>query len=139
MKTTAEEEVYGVETMTADTRVEFQLCLSDSKTQATGWNIADKDRIVSKLEREVYGITSKEQMRFKKEGSISLIQFEAWWQAIGVHELRKTIEQHEIRFGYPNMHVGSHLSVSIWQMGSANNFSTDIFERLHLGNLKVAC
>jgi hypothetical protein len=47
---------------------------------------------VSQLEREFYGITSNEQMRFKKEFPIRLIEFEDWWQAIGVPGLRKTIE-----------------------------------------------
>ena len=84
MKTAAKEEIYGAVNMTATKRVEIQVCLSDSETEATTWSIADRDCIVSQLEREMYGITSKEQMRFKKEFSIRLIEFEAWWQVIGV-------------------------------------------------------
>jgi len=64
MKTVAEEEVYGAVNMTTDQRVQFQVRLSDAETEATTWGIADTDHIVSPLEREIYGITSNEQMRF---------------------------------------------------------------------------
>jgi hypothetical protein len=77
MKIAAEEEVYGAVNMTADNCEEFQVRLSETETEATAWSIADKDRIVSQLEREIYGITSNEQMRFKKLFSIRLIHFEA--------------------------------------------------------------
>jgi hypothetical protein len=74
-------------------------------------------------------------MRFKKEFSIRLIEFEAWWQAIGIQELRKTIDQHAIHFGYQKMHLVSHKAESIQRMGSGNNLTTDISERLHIGNV----
>jgi len=66
MKTAAEEEVYGVANMTADKRVEFQVCLFSAETEATTWSIADMDYIANQLEREIYGITSNEQMQVKK-------------------------------------------------------------------------
>jgi len=138
MRTAAEEVVYRVVNMTADQRVEFQVHLSDAETEATTWSLADIDRIVSQLQREIYGITSNEQMRFKQESSIHLIEFEAWWQAIGGEELRETIEQHVIHFGYPTMHLVSHISESIWRMGSGDNFTTGISEQLHIGNVKEA-
>jgi hypothetical protein len=138
MKTAAEEEAYGAVNMTADKRVQFQVCLSDAEIEATTWSIADADRVVNQLEREIYGITSKDQMRFTKEFSIRLVEFEAWWQAIGVQELRKTIEQRVIHFGYPKMHLVSHISESIRRMGSGDNFTTDISERLHISNVKEA-
>jgi len=138
MKTAAEEEVYGAVNMTADKREEFQVHLSNAETEATTWSIANTDSIVSRLEREIYGITSNEQMRFKKEFTIRLIEFEAWWQAIGVQELRKTIEQRVVHFGYPKMHLVSHISESIRRMGSGDNFTTDISERLPIGNVKEA-
>ena len=77
-------------------------------------------------------------MRLKKEFSIRLIEFEAWWQEIGVQELRKTIEQSVIHFGYPIMHVVSHVLELIRRMGSGYNFTTDISERLHIGNVTEA-
>jgi len=77
-------------------------------------------------------------MRFKQELSISLIEFEPWWRAISVQELRKTIEQHVLHFRYPKMHLVSHISESIRQMGSGDNFTTDITQRLHIGNVKDA-
>jgi len=67
-----------------------------------------------------------------------MIEFEAWWETIGIQALRKTIEQHVIHFGYPTMHLVSHISESIRRMGSADNFITDISERLHIANVKVA-
>jgi hypothetical protein len=92
MNTAAEEEVYGTVNMSANKREVFQVHLSDAETEAPTWSIADTDRIVSQLEREIYGVTSNEQMRFKKEFPIRLIEFEDWWQAIGIPELRKTIK-----------------------------------------------
>jgi len=138
MKTAAEEEVNGAVNMTADKPVEFQVRLSDAETEATTWSMADTVRIVSQLEREIYGITLNEQMWFKKEFSIHFIKFEAWWQAISVQELWKPIEQHVIHFGYAMMHLVSHISESIRRMGSGDNFTTDISERLHIGNVKEA-
>jgi len=138
MKTDAEEQAYGAANMTTDKRVQFQVCLFDAEIEATTWSIADMDRVVNQLEREIYGITSKDQMRFTKEFSIRLVEFEAWWQAISIQELRKTIEQRVIHFGYPKMHLVSHISESIRRMGSGDNFTTDISERLHIGNVKEA-
>jgi len=136
MKTAAEEEVCGVANMTADKRAEFQVCLSDAETEATTSSIADTDRIANQLEREIYGVTSNDQMHFKKEFSIRLIEFEAWWQAIGIQELQKTIKHCVIHFGYPKMHLVSHISESIQRTGSGDNFTTDISERLHIANVK---
>jgi len=124
--------------MTADKRVKFQVRLSHAQNEATTLSIADMDRIANQLEREIYSVTSNEQMRVKKESSIRLIEFEAWWQAMGVQEFRKTIEQHVILFGYPMMHLVSHKSESIRQMGSGDNFTTDVSERLHIANVKEA-
>jgi len=76
MKIAAKEEVYGAVNMTAPKHVEFQVRLSDAETEATTWSIADMHCIVSQLEREIYGITSNEQMRFKMELSVRLIEFE---------------------------------------------------------------
>jgi hypothetical protein len=64
--------------MTADKHVEFQIRLSHTETGATTWSIADTDHIVSQLKREIYSITSNEQMWFNMELSIHLIEFEAW-------------------------------------------------------------
>jgi len=128
MKTAAEEESYEAVNMITDKRVQFQVCLSDAEIAATTWTIADTDRVVNQLERVIYGIASKDQMQFTKEFSIRLVEFEAWWQAIGIQELQKTIEQHVIHFQYPKIHLMSHVSESIQQMGSGDNFTTDISE-----------
>jgi len=136
MKTAGEEEAYGAVNMTADKRVQCVVCLSDAEIEATTWSIADTDCVVNQLEREIYGITSKDKMRFTKDFSVHLFELKAWWQAISVHELQKTIEQCVIHFWYPKMHLVSQISESIRRMGCGNNFTTDISARLHIGNVK---
>jgi len=95
-------------------------------------------RVVADVEREMYGITLKDQMLFTKEFSIHLVELEAWWQAIGVQGLRKTIEQHVIHCRSPKMHLLIHVLESIRRIGSGDNFTTDISERLHNRNVKEA-
>ena len=124
--------------MTADKRLQFQIRVSDAETDATTWSLADMERVTNQLEREIYGITSTEQKWFKKEFSIRLIEFEAWWETIGIQALQNTIEQCVIHFRYPKMHLLSHISESIPRMGSSDNFTTDISERLHIANVKEA-
>jgi hypothetical protein len=84
MKVAAEDEAYGAANVTADKRLQFQIRLSDAETEVTTWSLADMERVTNQLEREIYGITSNEQKRFKTEFSIRLIEFEAWWETIGV-------------------------------------------------------
>jgi len=73
--------------MTADKHVQFQVYLCDAEIAATTWGIPDTDRIVNQLKRVIYGITSKDQMRFTKEFPIRLEEVEAWWHAIRVGKL----------------------------------------------------
>jgi len=138
MKAAAEDEAHGATIMTADKRLQFQIRLSDGETEATTWSLADMEWVTNQLQREIYGITSNEQKRFKMEFSIRLIEFEAWWETIGIQALRKSIEQRVIHFGYQKMHLVSHISESIWRMGSGDNFTTDSSERLHIANVKEA-
>jgi hypothetical protein len=67
-----------------------------------------------------------------------MIVFEAWWETIGIQVLRKTIEQYVIHFRYPKMHLVSHISESIRRIGSGDNFTTAISERLHIANVEEA-
>jgi len=90
--TAAEKEAYGPVNMTANNCVQFQVCLSDAGIEATTWTNADMNHVGNQLERDIYGTTSKDQMRFTKKVSFHIVEFEAWWQAIGVQELQKTIE-----------------------------------------------
>jgi len=54
MKTAVEEEAYRAVNMTADKHVQFQVRLSDAEIEAgTTWSIADMDRVVNQLEREI--------------------------------------------------------------------------------------
>ena len=96
------------------------------------------EHVTIQLEREIYGITLNEQKRFKKEFSIHIIEFEAWWETIGIQMLWKAIEQCVIQFGYPKMNLVSHISESIHRMGSGENVTTDISERLHIANVNEA-
>jgi len=136
MKTAAQEEVYGAVNITADKRVELQVSVSDAESEATKWSIADIDRIVRQLEREILCITSNEQMLFKKALSICLIEFEAAWLAINVQELWKTIEQRVINFEYPRMPLMRHISESIRRMASCQNDTTHISGWLYIRNVK---
>jgi hypothetical protein len=86
----------------------------------------------------IYGNTSNEQEQFKIKFPIRLIEFEDWWETIGIQALRKTIEQRLIHFRYPKMHLVSHISESLRRMGSGDNISTDIAEQLHIANGKEA-
>jgi len=138
MTTDAEDEANRVAKMTANKRLQFQIPLSNAEPEATTWNLADTERVTNQLESEIYGITSNELKRFKKEFSISLIEFKSWWETSGIQALRKTIEQHAMQFGYPRMHLVSHILESMRQMDSGDDFTTDIPERLHLANVKEA-
>jgi len=76
-KADAEDEAYGAANMTADKWLQFRLRLSGAETEATTWSLADTECVTNQLERDIYGITSNEQKRFKTEFSICLIGFEA--------------------------------------------------------------
>jgi len=138
MKAAAEDEAYRAVNMTTDKRLQFQIRLSDAETDATTWSLADTERVTIQLETEILGITSNEQKRFKKEFSIRLLEFEAWWETIGIQALRKSIEQWVIQFRYPKMDLVSHVSESIRRMGSGDYFTTDISERLHIAHVEEA-
>jgi hypothetical protein len=43
-----------------------------------------------------------------------------------------------MHFGYPKMHLLSHISTSIWWMGSGDNFTNDISQRLHITKVTEA-
>jgi len=58
---TAEDEAYRVANMTADKQLQFQNRLSNAKTDATSWSLADTELVTIQLEKEMYGITPNEQ------------------------------------------------------------------------------
>jgi len=138
MKTAAKDEAYGGANMTTDKAMQFQIRLSDAETEATTWSLADTERVTSQLEREIYGITSNEQKWFKTEFSNRLIELEARWETISIQALQKTIERRMIHFRYPQMHLVTHISESIWQMSSSDNFTTDICEWRHITSVEEA-
>jgi hypothetical protein len=83
MKTAAEDKAYVAADLTANKGVPFQICLSYAETQDTSWYLADTERLTKQVEREIYNITSNDQMRFKTEYCICLIEFEAWRDTFG--------------------------------------------------------
>ena len=96
--------------MTTNKRPRFQIRLSDAQMEATTRSLADTERVTHQLESEMYGITSNEQKRFKKEFSVRLIQFESWRETIGIQALQIIIEQCIIHFGYPEIHLFINIS-----------------------------
>jgi hypothetical protein len=98
MKIAAKEEVYWTANMNCNKQLQLQIPLSDTGTEAITWSLVDTERVTNHLDREIYGITSKEQKRFNKEFSIRLIAFQSRWVTIGIQELHKTFEQHVIYF-----------------------------------------
>jgi len=125
-KAAAKDEAYGVAHMTTNKPLQFLICLSDAEKEATTCGLAHTESFTNQLKREIYAITSNEQKRFKKECSIRLIEFEAWWETFGIQALWRIIEQCVIHFGCAKMHLMSHISESIWWMGSGDNSTTDI-------------
>jgi hypothetical protein len=65
--------------MRADMQMQFPNLLSDAQTEAMTRSLVDLERVTNHLGRDVYGITSNEQMQFKKEVSLHWIELEAWW------------------------------------------------------------
>jgi len=138
MKSAAEEESYMAANMATNKQLQFQNHLSNAQKEATTLSLADSERVTMQLEKVIYGITSNGQKLFNKGFCIRLIQFEAWLGTISIQSLRKTIEQGVIHFRYPMMHPVSHISGSNRQMGSRDNFTSDISEWLNIANVKEA-
>jgi len=138
MKIAAEKEVYGTANMTAAKIVEIQVGLSDAQTETTTWSIAVTDWVANQLQRVIHGVTSDEQIWFNKKLFTSWIECKAGWMAIGIQELRKTILQRVIHCGNPTMHLVTHTSDIVWWTGSGDDFTTNISEWLHIGNVKEA-
>ena len=113
MTTAADAEAYGAAHRTADKGLLFHLCLCNAEVEATTWRLADTECVAKQVEREIYGITSNEQKRVKKELSIRLIELDAWWETIRIQALWKTIEQWARHFRNRKMHLVSHISESI--------------------------
>jgi len=74
-----------------------------------------------------------------KQLSITLTQFIASWQAIGIQEHRKRIQQPVIHFRYPKMHLVSHISESIRRECSLDNLACNISKLLHISTVREAC
>jgi len=91
MKTAAQDEALGAANMTTDKWMKFHIQLSNAEPEVTTWRLSDTERVTIQLERDIHGITSNEQKRFKKEFSIRIIKFEAWWETIRIQALRKQL------------------------------------------------
>jgi len=136
MKTTVENNAYGVAKVTANKRLQFQNCLSDAESEATTWSLSETERVTDQLERVLYGITSNEQKQCNKKYSIRLIEYEAWWETIAIQALQKTIEKCVINFKYRKIHLLRHICEAINQIDTGDNCTTVICGRLHIANMK---
>jgi hypothetical protein len=94
----ADDEAYGAGNTSAHKRLQFQIRPSDVETEVTTWSLADTERVTNKLERETYGITSIEWNGLKKDFSIRLSKFEAWWETISIQVRQKSIEHCVMHF-----------------------------------------
>jgi len=139
MKNAAEPEIYRVANMTLNKSAQLPVPLLDAETDANPWVMCDMTLLVNLQEGDIHPVTSNMQMQFKLAFYMDLIEFAAWWPTISFSHIKKTIEQCITHFGYPNMHLVSSLSVSIGEMCSRDNFTTDNSELLHISNVKEAC
>jgi len=136
IRTATLKEVYTEGNMTAHKDVQFQLRLSYSESIVTTRIIATTDRNVNWLWIVIDGMSLNRQIEFLGQISFHLIKFTAWWQAVGLHEWKITIEQHIVHFGYGMMHLGSNISESIQWMCSADNVTTNISEWQYISSEK---
>jgi hypothetical protein len=104
---------YGAVKMITNKRLQCPIRLSCAETEARIRSLADTEWIRNLLDTAIYGITANKQMRFKKKFSIRWIEFEAWWETIGIQALWKFIAQCVVHFEYPIIHLGSEISQSI--------------------------
>ena len=94
--------------------------------------------------------TSKSVFRPQRSTKARTKNFETKWAAMeakgseeGWSRARMKAEKEKLEtaiyhFQFPKMHMLGHVSNSIRQMGSPDNFSTDISELLHIENVKEA-
>jgi hypothetical protein len=99
MKTAEEDKGYGAANRTSRKRLLFQFDPSDADTEPSTFCLVDTEQIIRQPERQIFGITSNEQRRCKKEFPIPLIEFEAWWEIIDIQLHQKTDEQCVIQLG----------------------------------------
>lgn len=128
--------VYRAENITHSKSLEILVGLSDDETEVTTRSIVEKDCITDYLQGAIDDNSENAHRQVKNKLSILLMQLEAWWDAFCVQELQNTIEQWVIHFGYPKMPLVSNIAESIGRMGLGDNFTTDISEHLHIGNVK---
>lgn len=99
--------------MAADKRLQLQVRLSNAGTEEMTCSFADMERVTIQLMREIFSISSNEPKLFQKGISIRLIKFETWWETISIQARQKTTSQCDTNFGYPKMHLVSHILESI--------------------------
>jgi hypothetical protein len=56
IKTSAEDEAYGVANVTPNKHVQPQISLYVVETEATTWSLADTERVTDQVQREIHGI-----------------------------------------------------------------------------------
>ena len=89
-------------------------------------------------DQDIHDITSNEQRWIKTHYATCSLEVTSGCDAMSMQKLQKTIEHHVIHFGYLKMDLMRHIAESFRQMGSGENYTTDISEQQHLANVKEA-
>jgi len=139
MRTATDVEGCRVANVTIDKCVQFQICLFVAETEATSWSLADIECFTGQHGRDIYGTTLNGEKQFRKKLSVCLIELEAWSKTISILVLLQVIKKCIIHFGYPCMHLVTHIFMSIWTMGGRDFLTNDSSEQLHIPNVKEAC
>jgi hypothetical protein len=127
---------YGSLRVTDGARQEFEERLLQAEHAALEQSAKDLDEFSRRLELEVYGVDNACQRRFQQAMTVQRLKYDEEWEARKGPSLRKQLETEHFHFGLPKMHLLSHYREFIVQMGSPDNYTTDISERLHITNVK---
>jgi len=146
MKTTTDDEAYGVANMTTDKWQQVQIHVCDLETVATTWSLAGTERVTNQLEWEINSITSNEYNIFNQECSICSIEFEAWWETIGIRRSTKPFNnvwyipdiQRCILWAIYHSQFGAWVSVSILPLIFLNGYISPTWKsHIHLATTSI--
>ena len=103
--------------------------------QATDVTGEQCKQVCDRIEVEVFGIDGAAQSTFRLATNRKQQQYDLDWESRKGPALQRRLESECFHFGKPKMHLVSHYREFITQMGTTNNFTTDISELLHISNV----
>jgi hypothetical protein len=127
---------YGSLRVTDGARQEFEERLLQAEHTALQQSVKELAEFSRRLELEVYGVDNACQRAFQQAMTVQRLKYDEEWEARKGPSLRKQLETEYFHFGLPKMHLLSHYREFIVQMGSPDNYTTDISELLHITNVK---